>query len=1000
MYNYFFRIANPKIKWLLVFAIACFALFASLLYNQQQKQVNTRNWIQHTNHTILKIDSFRTLIAESETATRNYLLTNEPERISELQLTHKSLDSLISALKILTIDNPVQKKNLSKLESFLIQKEAFQNRLVREIEDNDIKREKLKLNGEGPAITRQLHAVLNEVFKEEKIMLASRTLENSDTNENSSSLIIFIGSFSVILVLLIIFRLNADNALRKKAEKDLLHSEEKYRNLIENAGAVMYTTNPIGNISFANNQVTALTGFTVEELLGKHFSILLEPKRVQEIVGFYVNQFSSKTQTSILDFPIRTKQGTQKWVEQSAQLIFDGDRITGFQCMVKDISEKKKVEEDLDKSEARRKENEYRLNAIMDNSIALIYIKNPDGRYVMANKKFKQTFGLTDEMVIGLTDYDFNPKDKADHYKQLDEEILRDLRPLETEEQIDTPWGVRSLLLLKFPLITPDGKLLGISGIATDITDKIELQKQLISSLEKAESAQQIQEQFLANMSHEIRTPMNGIQGMTRLLLETKLTDDQRKFTNMINRSLNNLFVIVTNVLDFSNLKTGKLTLDSIVFDFYELLEEGKKQIERDLASKNLTFHLTIDPNVPRLIKSDARRLRQILANLVGNAVKFTNTGNVSLHISVKSQTKDRVDIQFLLTDTGIGIAANKLETIFESFAQAEKKISSGYGGAGLGLTISKGLIELLGGSISVKSQPGKGSEFSFHIPFDLTGKQETIAQQTDHSVQLKGKKILVVEDNMVNQMLISFVLKKVHIVPDMAANGKEAIVLCEKNHYDLIIMDLQMPEMDGYETTTYLREEMKLTTPIIAMTATALLEDQERSARVGMNDFMIKPFDFTDLYTRLIRLLFKEEEGSLPVQISAETETAEPEPEEPLYDLSLLEELDDKHALLDVLQLFFESTPDDMKTLEQLAAEDRIPELYKMAHKLKSAVAMIQSLQLRDLLKGIELNAKEEKNIPETRQMVKQAVDLFNKVEKSLRIKMESIRKELNPGI
>jgi PAS domain S-box-containing protein len=982
-----------------VFAIACFVLFAWLLYYQQQKQVHTRNWIYHTNRAISKIDSFRTLIAESETATRNYLLTDEPERISELRVTHKNLDSLIAALKILTNDNPLQKQNLKKLDSFLVLKEAFQNRMVQDLEDKENKLERLKLNGEGPVLTRQLHAVLNEMSAKEKILLASRTLENANTNQTSSSLIIFIGVFSITLVLVIIFRLNADNVLRKKAEQGLLISEEKYRNLIENAGAVMYTTDQIGNISFANSRVTDLTGFTVEELLGKHFSILLEPKRVQEIVSFYVKQFSSNIQATILEFPIRTKQGEEKWVEQSAQLLTDENRITGFQCMVKDISEKKKVEEELNRSEVKRKENEYQLNAIMDNSIALIYIKDMDGRYLMANTKFKQTFGLTDEMVIGLTDYDFNPKEKADHYKQLDEEIIKSLQPQETEEQIETPWGTRSLLSLKFPLITPDGKLLGISCIATDITDKIELQKQLIRSLEKAESAQQIQEQFLANMSHEIRTPMNGIQGMTRLLLETKLTDDQRKFTNMINRSLNNLVVIVTNVLDFSNLKTGKLTLDSSVFDFYELLEEGKKQIERDLTSKNLAFRLTIDPNVPRFVKSDARRVRQILSNLVGNAVKFTNSGEIALHVSVISQTAEQADIHFLLTDTGIGIAANKLETIFESFAQAEKKISSGYGGAGLGLTISKGLIELLGGTISVKSNPGKGSEFSFHILFELTGKQENIAQQTDYSLQLKGKKILVVEDNMVNQMLISFVLKKVHIVPDMAANGKEAINLCEKNHYDLIIMDLQMPEMDGYETTIYLREEMKLTTPIIAMTATALLEDQERSARVGMNDFMIKPFDFTDLYTRLVRLLFTDGAEAAPVELSTEMEIAETETEEPLYDLSLLEELDDKNALLDVLMLFFESTPDDMKTLELLAKEDRIPELYKMAHKLKSAVAMIQSLQLRDLLKTIETNAKEEKNIPETKQMVKQAVELFYKVEKSLRKKMESIRKELDHG-
>lgn len=985
-----FRIANHKIRWLLVFAIISFIISAWLLYQQGQKQGEARYWVEHTNNAINKIDSIRILLSESETISRNYIITREPYWAALLKEVQPHINQILQNFQDYTGDNPEQQKTVKRLAALVAEKLVFQNSFIDSGRALEESLKGLKQEGDGTKRNQQIELNLQKSLALEKKLLAIRNDIYVNTNTTGSKLILVIGLFSVILVLVIIYRLNEDNSLKKKAEEDVVISEAKYRKLIENAGVVMYTTNPIGIISFVNNTVSSLTGYTVEELLGKHFSVLLDAKDVNQVVTFYVSQFTSKTPSTLSDFPIKTKQGEIKWVEQSAQLLFEEGQVTGFQYMVTDITEKKKVQEELNKSELQRKENEYRLNAIMDNSIALIYIKDLEGRYMMANRKFKDFFGLSDEMVIGMTDFDFNPKEQAEHYKKLDQEILDNLQPIESEEVIETHLGTRILLLLKFPLISPEGTLLGISGIASDITEKVEMQKQLIASLKKAETATQIQEQFLANMSHEIRTPMNGIQGMARLLLETKLTDEQKKFTNMITRSLNNLVLMVNNVLDFSNLKAGKLTLDSFVFDLNEILDEVKKQFDKDINTKGLSFRITIQEDVPRFVKGDSRRIRQILANLIGNAVKFTNAGLITLEVSLLRQIENKVTLQFVITDTGIGIPENKLETIFESFAQAEKKISSGYGGAGLGLTISKGLIELLGGNIQVTSENGKGSSFSFTITLEITKSEDRPASNNDYAERLKGKKILVVEDNMVNQMLIGFVLKKVNIVPDMAANGKEAIRLCEKKSYDLIIMDLQMPEMDGYETTIYLRNTLKINTPIIAMTATALLEDQVKSAKVGMNDFMIKPFDFTDLYTRLIRLLFNV--GVAPVEMKDEVPQ-----EETLYDLSLLEELDDKNATLEVLNLFFENTPNEMKRLVELSEKNDQENLYKLAHKLKSAVAMVQSEKLRDLLKNIEMNAKEAKNIQETKEMVKEVQLLFAKLEILLRNEMKTIQSELS---
>jgi PAS domain S-box-containing protein len=988
IYSIFPRVMDKKPWWILAFSLVAFVFFFLVMLQQQKKQESSQLLVNHTNLVIKKIDALGLLFTEAEAAARSYLVTNDPDWKKQTYLLHTLVNQSIEDLQKLTADNPTQEKYISSLKNLSLQKEAFQVKMLTGKISLAELPEKIAPNGEGPAISHAVKDLLGRTRNIQEELLSSRILQNARSNRTSSYIAFSAGVFALLLVFAILFQLSQDISLRKKAEKDVVESEEKYRTLIENAGVVMFTADLNGAISFANKRVADLTGYSVRELIGKSFSILVDADWVKKVSDFYANQFVAQTPATTLEFLINTKSGTKKWVEQSAQLLYSEDRIIGFQCMVKDITERKQVEEELGKSEAARKENEYRLNAIMDNSTALIYIKDTKGHYLMANKKFKDFFGISDEMLIGQTDYDFNKKERADYFKETDAYVINTLRPIENEELIETHLGMRNLLLLKFPLLTPDGVLFGVSGIATDVTEKTEMQRQTIDALKKAETAQQIQEQFLANMSHEIRTPMNGIQGMTRLLLDTKLSDEQKKYTNIITRSLNDLVVIVNNVLDFSNLKTGKLVLDSIVFDLPETLKELNKYFEQQLVTKKLVFKLVIDENVPQHVKGDSYRLKQLLSNMLGNAIKFTEKGEVVLHVSTGIKNKDRTPIVFTLSDTGIGIEKDKLDTIFESFAQGGKKISSGYGGAGLGLTISKGLIELQGGSISVQSSLGAGSVFTFSIPFGVAQKEEVTAIQNDFTSLLAGTRILVVEDNTVNQRLIDFVLKKMDIKADLASNGQEAIALCKKNPpYDLIIMDLQMPVMDGYETTIYLRQTMKLTIPIIAMTATVLKEDQERCAEVGMNDFMIKPFDFNDLYSRLSRLL-------LHVETVGDVQKKK-EPEAVLFDLSLLEELDDAEAILEVLSIFLENATADVAKLEKLVQENNQTEIGRMAHKLKSAMATIQAKRLTELCKTIEQNGLKGENIPETREMVAEMVTLFAAIKDPLRAEMERIRKE-----
>ena len=393
-----------------------------------------------------------------------------------------------------------------------------------------------------------------------------------------------------------------------------------------------------------------------------------------------------------------------------------------------------------------------------------------------------------------------------------------------------------------------------------DITRHKKTQQKLTVAIKEAQQAKQLQEQFLANMSHEIRTPMNGIKGMTDLLLQTPLSDKQQEMAGMIKRSVNNLLVIINDILDFSKIKAGKLRIEKIDLSIKEVVNNVTSLLVHQITMKGLRLYIQISPDVPDRLTGDPYRLSQILTNLLGNAIKFTNEGHIQIEIGVQESSADQVIVSFTVTDTGIGIAAESLPYIFDSFSQAGQDISRRYGGTGLGLTITKQLLRLQGGNISVKSTPGKGSVFHFYLPFGYSNNQASqllLNVAIDNSRLLAGKRFLVAEDNEINQKLIDYVLKNAGANVTLASNGSEAIDFVQKNEvFDLIIMDLQMPEMDGYAATRFIRNNLHLQTPIIAMTATAMKDEQWQCLESGMNDYMTKPFEFDELYRRIMFLL------------------------------------------------------------------------------------------------------------------------------------------------
>ncbi len=407
--------------------------------------------------------------------------------------------------------------------------------------------------------------------------------------------------------------------------------------------------------------------------------------------------------------------------------------------------------------------------------------------------------------------------------------------------------------------------LIGISILILfrDITMRENLEKELHIIQRKAEQASAIKEQFMANMSHEIRTPMNAIIGFTNRLNKTNLSEEQTEYVGAVKSSGDNLLTIINDILDFSKIEAGMVRLEAIEFNLHALLDSVCTMFHAQAKENGIKLGSHLDHKVPQLVLGDPTRLTQILINLIGNALKFTKEGSIDIHVSALKEESNKVFIQFRIRDSGIGIPEDQISEIFERFTQAKSETNRIFGGTGLGLSIVKKLVELQKGTVTVESVKGQGSTFTVTIPYipaPAKAAETVIHPPAMVSPEKMSKmRILVVEDNLLNQKLAGYMLKEWGFQFDLATNGKLALEKLKTNTYNLILMDMQMPELNGYQTTQYLRKELGLTLPVIAMTAHALPGEKEKCLSFGMSDYLSKPINETDLHTMLNRHLFKQ---------------------------------------------------------------------------------------------------------------------------------------------
>ncbi|WP_164891116.1 PAS domain S-box protein [Botryobacter ruber] len=769
-----------------------------------------------------------------------------------------------------------------------------------------------------------------------------------------------------------------DNTEERKATEEVKEKTEFIRQVLDTSPNLIFVKDGCGKLILVNQGFASLYNKTQQELTGLPLATI---HPVAEEKEFY-QEVDDLVRNDLREIRVQEQFTTYKgeilWLDTVKKPLItpNGEvHVLGISTNVTDqILAKKRLE---------KSEKKYR--DLINYSQAFVITHDMEGNLISVNPYAVANLGYSEEKLKGTNLKALIPPKHQENFTSY-LELLRQKEVVDGIFSVLTSGGKLKYLFYHNYKVQEHGEQVYIICFAQDITDRMLAERALKKAKEAAEESARVKENFLANMSHEIRTPMNGISGMTNLLSKTNLDETQQNLVKIIRQSSDNLLIVINDILDITKIESGKIELEVIPFNVTETLQAAYQTFFYKAEEKEINYLVNPAELKQPMVLGDPYRLNQVLLNLIGNAIKFTEEGSVKISNRIVSETEDEITLEFSVSDTGIGIPENKLKKVFEGFTQAYSNTTRKYGGTGLGLSICKSLVEMHGGNLWVESKENAGSTFKFELTYPKCNEAfqpHNLKEETDFGM-LKHVRVLLAEDNEVNIFLAKSILEGWNFEVEIAHNGKEAVDKVLEQHFDIILMDIQMPMLSGLDATLQIRaleNKDKAGTPIIALTANAFKGDAEKYLHAGMNDYVSKPFDEASLYNKIVTQLPHKVKNPTPElrEMNLKKENTAAETPEPLYDLTLLHKMSrgNDAFIKKTKELFIATVPATVSDLQQKSSAADWPGVSAAAHKLKSTIDTMRIARLKDVVREIEAGAKSGENLP----LVKTNIEYLSEV-------------------
>ena len=709
-----------------------------------------------------------------------------------------------------------------------------------------------------------------------------------------------------------------DISPHRQATEKLRESETRYRQLVETAHDLIYRTDADGYFTYVNPVATRVLGYAPEELAGKHYLEMIRPDHRARVQAHLRRQYWQRSASSYDEFVMLARDGREIWIGQNVQLMRREGRVEGIQAVARDITERRASEEALE-------QERRQLRDVVSHAPVAMAILDREERWLAHSQEWLRFPRMPEKYREGVT------RARRGEVVMQDEDTVA----FDDGARMYVRWSAQ-------PWRDSSGE---VAGVVVSIQN-VDV---LVKAREAALEAARVKSEFVTNVSHELRTPLSGVIGMTGLLLATPLDATQKDYARTIERSARDLLAIIDEIFAFARAESGQLELDAIDFDLRALVGEVEGAFAETASAKGLELACLVEDPVPYSLRGDAVRLREVLGHLVGNAVKFTSEGTVVLRASLAGAVPAEAVVRFDVIDTGIGVTPEAQERLFRPFSQADGSSSRKYGGTGLGLALSKHLVEAMGGDIGVRSHPGQGSTFWFTARFARREESGDAAPLSPSAPPEGRPRILVVEDTPVNQKVAVAMLENLGYRADVVGNGLEAVEACASAAYDAVLMDCQMPEMDGFKAAAWIRqrEGPRRRIPIIALTASVGQGDRERCLAAGMDDYLGKPARLQTLDSTLRKWIPRMRERPVPAAVASGLPAEHP--------LRLLEQQGRGEVVVEIIELFLETTPRRLEQMREARLKGDTRELFALAHSLKGAAVQLGAWGMAELCQQIQ---------------------------------------------